>query len=289
MGIALLAFTLSARAQYGTMTLNPDSRSMAMGGTTVTNISSSQTIFNNPSLVSFANAPFQIATSYYGNDGGDYYALSAYFQFLTGGAIQAGWRNFDYDSGRDMSFELCYSRPIARIFSIAIAGRYINYCNDLDQTSNALVADLSASCRIPLSLKSKGSNVLIGAKLTNLGGYLSGPSNAELPIDLIVGAGFDLKLHESHRLFLSADVGYRFNPDVLKGTSLSLGAEYELMELLSVRGGYHFGEGKGYNIDYASAGIGLHFLFFRIDAAYLFAPKKSLLHNTYSVSLGLNF
>lgn len=275
---------LTAQAQYGTMTLNPDARSMAMGGVTSTTISSSQTIFNNPSLVSFAKAPVQVGTSYYGTDAGNYFSVSGYYQFLTGGAIQAGWRHFDYEGGRDMSFELGYSRPIARIFSIGITGRYINYRDDLDQTANALSADVSASMRLPI----KGSAFLAGLKLSNLGGYLSGVDNAELPINLTVGAAFDLKLHESHALTLAADVGHFFNPDALKGTELAMGLEYELMELLQIRGGYHLGL-EGPFQDYATVGAGLSILFFRIDASYIFAKEGTPLHNTYSLSVGLHF
>lgn len=284
--LALLGGTLlSARAQSGLLILNSEARAMAMGGVTATTISSSNTIFNNPSLVSFADAPFQIATSYTGSDSSEIYSLSAYYQFLTGGAIQAGWRSLSYQGGDDMTFELGYSRRIARIFSIGITGRYIHSTNELDEKYNGLAADLSASCRIPLGQ----SALLVGAKLNNLGAYFSGKEDPLLPIQFTAGLGFQLVINDSHSLLFSGDTSYCFNPDPFKGSQLGVGVEYEFMQLLQLRGGYHYGQQDSIYPSYFSVGAGLHFLFFRVDASYLIASKSSMMHNAYMLNVGLNF
>lgn len=274
----------SARAQYGLLTFTPEARSMALGGASMTTISSSNTIFNNPSLVSFADAPFQAAASYSSGDSRQYYSLSAYYQFLTGGSIQAGWRSCHYADNDEMSFELGYARPIARIFSIAITGRYIHSDSALDEKSNALAADLSASCRIPLG----GSALLVGARLNNLGAYLSGKEEGVLPIQLTAGVGFDLVINDSHRLFFTGDTGYCFNPAHFKGVEAAVGVEYELMQLLQFRAGYHYGESNTVYPNYASVGAGIHFLFFRVDFSYLIATSSNM-KNAYSLNVGLNF
>lgn len=278
-------FALTARAQYGLLIVNPEARSMAMGGVTATTISSSNTIFNNPSLVSFANSPFQISTSYSGARSREFYSLSAYYQFLTGGAIQAGWRSYHYNGCDEMSFELGYSRPIARLFSVAITGRYIHCTDDTEKKINGLAADLSASCRIPFGQ----SSLLVGAKLNNLGVYLSGSDDTLLPIQLTGGVGFNWVINESHSLLFAADTDYCFNPSYSRGAQVGVGMEYEFMQLLLFRAGYNYGQEGTIYPSYGSVGAGLHFLFFRVDFSYLIASKNSMMRNVYTVNVGLNF
>lgn len=277
----------SARAQYGTMTLNPDARSMSLGGVTSTTLSSSHTIYNNPSLVSFLQGSFHLGGSYYGENGRSYYAASGYLRF-GGNALLAGWRQYDYGEGRDMSFELAYSRRIAQLFSVAITGRYMNYRTDLGEEADALVADLSGSCRIPLSMITEGTNFLVGLRLNNLGGYLKG-DGAKLPVNLIIGGALDLWLNENHRMLFGADVGYYFAPSSLSGTQLSFGVEYEFMQLLQLRAGYHHGKKGSIVPSYGSIGAGIHILHLRFEAAYLIASKASPLHNAYSLNFGFDF
>ena len=53
--------------------------------------------------------------------------------------------------------------------------------------------------------------------------------------------------------------------------------------------GYHYGERRDYYPSYWTVGAGLRILHLRLDFAYLFAKKHSLLRNTYSISFGLDF
>lgn len=283
----LLLGRLNAQAQYGTMTLNPDARAMSLGGVCTTTLSSSHTLFNNPSLVSFLPGNVHLGGTYYGEDGRNYYAVSGYFRF-GGNALQAGWKQYDYGTGRDMAVEIAYSRRIARIFSIGITGRYMHFRTDTSESSNALAADLSASCQIPLSILSEGSSFLIGARLNNLGGYLKG-EGATLPVNLTVGGALDYWLSESHQLLFATDIGYYFTPSTLSGVQVSVGAEYTFMQLLQLRAGYHFGQEGSAIPSYGSVGAGIHILHLRFEAAYLIAGKNSPMRNTYSLNFGFDF
>ena len=49
------------------------------------------------------------------------------------------------------------------------------------------------------------------------------------------------------------------------------------------------GERRDYYPSYGSVGAGVRFLHLRLDFAYLIAKKQTLLHNTYSISFGLDF
>ena len=61
------------------------------------------------------------------------------------------------------------------------------------------------------------------------------------------------------------------------------------MQLVQFRAGYHYGERRDYYPSYASVGAGLRILHLRLDFAYLFAQKNTLLRNTYSISFGFDF
>lgn len=286
--LALVLIAPCVNAQYLMLSLNPDSRSLAMGGTTAVNLTSSQTIHNNPSLVSFAPGFLQLSTSYYSpGTSSHYYTVSGYVRF-GGSAVQAAWRHYDHAFGEDMALDLAFSQRIARIFSVGITGRYL-HLKDADGTSvDGLAADLSASCQIPMPMISPGSSVLVGAKLANLGGYLE-KGYGRMPIDLTLGAGLDWWLKDTHRLFFSADVEYCFTPEPVRGGELSLGVEYEFMQLLQLRAGYHLGERDTYRPSYVSLGAGLSIMHLRVDFTYLIADKDSYLNNVYSLQFGLDF
>ena len=110
-----------------------------------------------------------------------------------------------------------------------------------------------------------------------------------LPVDLTAGAALDTFLSDAHEITVGADLGYYFYPKDVRGYQMSLGVEYNLMQLVQFRGGYHYGEQRYYYPSYWSAGVGVRILHLRLDFAYLFAKKETLLHNTYSLSFGFDF
>lgn len=58
---------------------------------------------------------------------------------------------------------------------------------------------------------------------------------------------------------------------------MSVGAEYNLMQLVQLRTGYHYGERRDYYPSYWTVGAGVRILHLRLDFAYLFAKKHTLL------------
>lgn len=285
--LAALASPTAAHAQYGASILNPDAKSMAMGGVTMTTLSASHTLFNNASLVLFSPSPFQLSSSYSGQNDGHYYAVSGYYHFGRS-AVEAGWRRYNYGTGRDMALDAAYSRRIGRFMALGITGRYLHYRSSMGHRADALAVDLSASARLPLERLSENSALVFGAKLANMGGYLKGTDGA-LPVNLTVGAALDWWLRDSHRLNFALDCGYYFNPAFVRGATVAVGAEYTFMQLLMFRCGYHFSERQTVCPDYTSVGVGLRFMHLRLDVAYLFAGKDTPLRNGYSLSFGLDF
>lgn len=84
-------------------------------------------------------------------------------------------------------------------------------------------------------------------------------------------------------LTASAEVDYLFSGALMAG----LGLEYCLADIVSLRGGFHYGDPAKAIPTYASFGLGVQFAGIRIDAAFLTASKT--LGNTLMFSLGYAF
>lgn len=266
---------------------SPDAKVLGMGGVSMTVSSASHSIYNNSSMSVFSQMPVQISSSYYGQKDYDYYAVSGYFRVNYKNLVQVGWRQYLREKGNnDMALDLGYSRMIGERVGVGIVGRYVHLKRHKD-SYDALMADVSVSWCKPLDL-GLSSMLRVGGKVANLGGFLNN-SAYDLPMDATLGASLSTFVLDGHEVTVGADVGYIFTPSVVKGLKMSVGAEYNLMQLLQIRGGYHYGEHKFYTPSYASVGAGLRILHIRLDFAYLFAKKDTPLRNTYSISFGLDF
>lgn len=285
--LLLWAGLASAAAQQATLP-TPDARVLGMGGVAMTAASGSHAIYNNPAMSVFSLLPSQISSSYYGQGDFDYYAVSGYCRFDNTNLVQAGWRQYLREKGNnDMAVDLGYTRRIGDRWSVGIVGRYMHLKRPA-ATADALAADLSAAYQLPLEHVGSYSMLRAGVKLGNLGGYFS-KADHTLPMDLTAGVALDTFLSDAHEVTVGTDMGYCFTPSAARGFLMSVGAEYNLMQLFQLRAGYHYGERKTYSPSYGSVGAGVRFLHLRLDFAYLFAAKSSPLHHTYSISFGLDF
>ena len=283
---AVAALHGAVSAQEATLP-SPDAKAIGMGGVMMTTLSSSHAIYNNPALVAFSMTPSQISSSYYGQGQFDYYAVSGSCRINVSNFVQAGWRQYLRENGNnDMAVDLGYTRRINERWAVGVVGRYLHLRRP-DASADALAADLSVAYQLPLEIGSY-STLRAGAKLANLGAYLSDTGHS-LPVDLTAGAALDTFLSDAHEITVGADLGYYFYPKDVRGYHMSLGVEYNLMQLVQFRGGYHYGEQRYYYPSYWSAGVGVRILHLRLDFAYLFAKKETLLHNTYSLSFGFDF
>ena len=175
----------------------------------------------------------------------------------------------------------------AKCGAVGVVARYMHLKRP-ETSADALAVDLSAAWSHPLENVGSYSTLRAGAKLGNLGGYLR-DTEYTLPMDFTVGAALDTFLTDAHEITVGTDLGYYFSPSAVRGFQMSLGVEYNLMQLIQLRAGYHYGERRDYYPSYGSVGAGVRFLHLRLDFAYLIAKKQTLLHNTYSISFGLDF
>lgn len=285
--LALCFGLLSARAQEATLP-NPDAKALGMGGVTMTTLSTAHALYDNAAMAAFSRDQMLFSSSWYGQGDYDAYAVTAARRIGTDNMLQLGWRQYLRERGNnDMSVDAGYSRRIGERWAVGIVGRYTRLERP-DDSVDALAADLCAAWSMPLELGSRYATLRAGAKLANLGGYLSA-TDYTLPVNFTAGAALDTYLSDAHQITVGADAGYYFNPSAVRGFQLSAGAEYNLMQLIQLRAGYHWGERRDYYPDYATVGAGVRFLHLRLDFAYLFAARNTVLRNTYSVSFGLDF
>lgn len=285
--LLLVAAAFTAHAQEATLP-TPDAKTLGMGGVAMATLSGSHAIYNNAATAVFSHLPSQISSSYFGQGDNDYYAVTGYCRFDNINLAQIGWRQYLRGRGNnDRAVDLGYSRRIGERWAVGIVARYMHLKRP-ETTADALSADLSAAYALPLENIGSYSVLRAGAKLGNLGGYLRSTPYS-LPMDLTLGAALDTYLSDAHEVTVGADFGYYFTPSQVRGFQMSVGAEYNLMQLFQLRAGYHYGERAAYYPSYASVGAGVRILHLRLDFAYLFAKNSSWMHNTYSISFGLDF
>lgn len=282
---ALLALAAAAQeASFPTI----DAGTLGMGGITMTAVSDAHTVYNNAAFSIFAPAPLKLSTSYYGQSDFDYYATSGYWRWNPSNSLQLGWRQYRRERGNhDSALDIGYARRIGERWAVGLTGRYMHLKRP-DESADALAVDLSAAWWKPVEGLGSYSTLRAGAKLSNLGGFLGG-SNYRLPMDIKAGAALDTFFSDAHELTVAAEAGYCFDPGAVRGFQAAIGAEYNLMQLLQFRAGYHVGERKAYYPSFGSLGIGVRILHLRVDFAYLLAARDTFLRNTYSISFGLDF
>ena len=285
--LAVLGTALAARAQ-GSLPLTPDAKVLGMGGVAMTTLSGSHAIYGNSAMAAFSMMPLQVSSSYLRHKGADYYAVTGYGRFDRFNLVQLGWRQYLRERGNnDLAVDLGYSRRIGDSWAVGLVGRYARLKRPADIRENALAVDLSAAWMKPLELGSY-SMLRAGARVANLGGYF-GDTEERLSMSLTAGAALDTLLTDAHEIIVGVDLGYGFAPRPVRSFLFSVGAEYNLMQLLQVRAGYHYGKDRSILPSFASVGVGARFLHLRLDFAYLIAPESSLMYNTYSISFGFDF
>ena len=113
----------------------------------------------------------------------------------------------------------------------------------------------------------------------NVGSALSyGGESYALPMFAKAGAAYS-----ASGFTASAEVDYLFSGALMAG----VGAEYCIVDIVSLRAGFHYGDAAKAIPTYASVGLGVKFAGVHLDAAYLLASKA--LGNTLTVSLGYAF
>lgn len=290
--ITLTAVTTRAQEMAN---INPDAATAGMANVSTAVSSTSFSVYGNAAAALFDFERFAASFSYMPQKSSgateNYYAVGGYYSFNEKNTLEAGVRIHNMpDTGgyrsSEYSADVAYAYLVHKYAGVSLTAHYIrgSYGNNVNY--NALSFDFATYVQLPLDKMLDGAWVAIGAKIADVGFAFNGNEN-KLPSRANAGAALYAPIGDSHSLMGSIDLGYRFASSGYNSFGMSIGAEYTLMQLLSLRAGYHIADKKG--IDYGTIGAGLSFMMLRIDFSYLFASAKTPQGDIYSIGVGISF
>lgn len=193
----------------------------------------------------------------------------------------------------EFALDAAYSRALSKKLSGAVAFRYIRsdisngYEGDGNiQPADAFAADVAFYFKTPVKIDRNDAEFSAGVNVTNIGSKMSydGITKMSLPTNLKVGVGWFMELDKYNSVSFLLDANRLLTPSMnfkhesdnetetpseLDKITFSLGAEYWYDKQFAIRAGYfHEDESMG-NRKFASAGAGLKFNMFQLDASYI--------------------
>ncbi len=157
--------------------------------------------------------------------------------------------------------------------AVNVKGRILSSSIAEDAKGDAFCGDLT--------LAYTGNIVRASLSACNLGSKLSYGSGTAYALPSLISLQADTRPIKG--LTVGAEVEYLFSGAMMAG----LGAEYSIADIVSLRGGFHYGDPVKAIPMYASLGLGLQFAGAHLDIAFLSASKT--LGNTLLISLGYTF
>ena len=149
-----------------------------------------------------------------------------------------------------------------------------NTVTDFDPEENKRTISISAATA-PVEWKGTKINVIDVPGYFDFIGEMMGPLRVVETAAIVVGAVSGLTV--------GAEVDYLFTGGLMAG----LGVEYTIVDIVSLRGGFHYGDPAKAVPMYASVGLGVKFAGVHLDAAFLTASQT--LGNTLMIGLGYAF
>ncbi len=330
----------------------PDARSGAMGDVGIALTPDANSILYNASLLAMADKKWGASVNYtpwlrntgindifmlheagyyqFGNKVKQAVAIS--FQYFNLGKVT--WTDYNaYPLGEGSPYEMAltgaYSRQLSDKWSLGLSGKYIysnlaSYPNNTGiHSGKAFAVDISTTYKKPLKLGNINTNLIIGAKVSNVGNKISYIRSGDfLPANLGIGGAWEVPFHANHKLLVSIEfnkllvvspqpsdsTGNWRNISVIKGIfksfsdapngfeeeiqeiTTSMGIEYWLFQHVALRGGYfHENKNKG-GREFYTLGGGLRYKMYGFNISYLLPNNNERypLNNTWRFSLLLN-
>ena len=293
--ISFVALTAATARAQEIATINPDAATAGMANASTAVSGSSYSVYGNAAAALFDFERFAAGFSYMpwksGGAKSNFYSVAGYYSFDEKNTLAAGTRIYKMPGAAgyrqmEASADVAYARLVHDCAGVAVTAHYLHGSYGSGVGYDALSFDLSMYSQIPLDKMLDGSWVSVGAKIADIG-FAFGDSKSRLPSRANAGAAIYAPIGDSHSLTGSIDLGYRFAPKGTGSFGASVGAEYILMNLLSLRAGYHVAD--KYGLNYGTVGAGINFLMLRVDFAYTIAEKNSPLRNLYTISAGIHF
>ena len=202
-------------------------------------------------------------------------------------SIGASMRNFvepSYDIYTEDGLVGDSFAPKEKAFGLGVSYRFLDCLSvglsaKLASSSLAKSASARAVCA-DVTLSYRQGPVRAGAALCNLGGKVDYGTGTSYSLPSVARAGAAVVISG---LTGSLEVDYSFSG----AFSAAAGAEYCLADIILLRLGAHYGDGKLSAPAYACAGVGLRVFCLNLDASYIFASET--LGGSMCFSLGVRF
>lgn len=291
--LCFLAMTLSLGIFAQTapsLLIGSDAAAQATGGTAFPRAAGAFSADNNAAAMSLADNTFDVAFTY-GNWApksaprtllglGSFYKLGDRLALGLSGrmdlqhpyeTVDAAGKPMGSFSPRDIVAGVGVSYALAEGFSLGLTARVISSSLAEDSRATAFGADISAM------YATQAFRAAVG--VCNLGTSLNyGEARYAQPGLVRAGAAYSVAGFTA-----SAEADYLFSGALMAG----LGVEYTIAEIVSLRGGFHYGDAAKAIPTYASLGLGVQFAGVHLDAAFLLASKT--LGNSLMIGLGYAF
>ncbi|WP_276498825.1 type IX secretion system outer membrane channel protein PorV [Pontibacter litorisediminis] len=255
-------------------------------------------------------------------------ALSVSLMYFDLGEIQfidADQNPLQNYNPKEYAVAISYGQALSENFSVGVSARFIhsNLAGDVNvsgtntesQPGNTAAVDVGVYYNRDLS---QNLNLALGANISNIGGkiaYSEDEDKSFLPTNLKLGTALKYNLDAYNSLTLLIDANKLLVPspgadtnqsviggifssfgdaeggasEELKEVNLSTGVEYWYNELFAARLGYFYEHPDKGGRKYVSAGLGIRYQKFGLDAAYLIPNDQgNPLADTWRFTLALN-
>lgn len=277
----------------------PDARSAALGGANFAAQAGAYSVFNNMSGVPFSNNKVAAAVSYikWQPDMSDANLISASVSGKVADRIGLGfgvryikYQSYDVFGGsghstgtfspKDFDVDFGFAYKISGYVTASATMRYVNSDIGAEKKAAAFAADIS------LMFNYNSLNIAVGYENAGTKLDYGGTEKYDLPGAIRLGCSYSWKFNNNVLVPL-------FEIDYYTGDNscitAGIGSELKLINMFSIRAGYHFGDNKKSIPNYASAGLGFSYTNISINATYIFAGSDSPMRKTMGFSLGYNF
>ena len=286
----------------GVTGITNDVRSSGMGDAYTALYGKGFSIYTNSAAASLSDDDFAISANYSlwqpKMNGMNNFAIGAFYKFADRYTVGLGARalmqsvaNLTDENGipigdnftsTKFSVDASFGMRIIDGFSAAVNLHFFYDMVMPDTQGLGFGADLD------LMYSHKYFNIALSAK--NLGPAISYDAftTSPLPMDIRLGYSGDYEVVDDILDITPAfDVNYLLNSSTV---TAGVGAEFEFIDMISLRGGYRYSADSMVWPSYATVGIGVEFFDFAIDAAYYIGTGVTdVLTNSFKVGLSYKF
>lgn len=288
--ISAMFVTVSLFGQ-GLVNVTPDVRTSGMADAYTAMYGKGFSIYTNSASAALSDDDFAISASYSSwqpemTDNNNF-ALGAFYKLSDRYTVALGFRGqmmktgvFVGDKSTNLSVDASFGMHIIEGFAAAIN---LHFFYDMLMTGTQ---GIGGGADIDLMYSRKYFNVALSARNLGVMSYPSGTSM--LPMDIRLGYSGDYEVVDDILDITPAvDVNYLLNSSTV---TAGIGAEFEFIDMISLRGGYRFSADNSWWPSYATVGIGVEFFDFAIDAAYYIGTGVTdVLTNSFKVGLSYKF